>query len=140
MKEATKTSGHCLCGAVRFEVSGPGTSLSLCHCAMCRLSVGATPVAWATFSRATLALLGAEPTWYQSSPEARRGFCATCGCSLFFESSACPDDLDVTTACLDQVDAFAPTAHTWVPSKVAWARTDDGLPRHARASSSPPIE
>jgi hypothetical protein len=138
--EGMKASGHCLCGAIRFEVRGPGANLSHCHCTSCRLAVGATPVAWTTFPRATLTLLGAEPAWYQSSSHARRGFCATCGSSLFFENSRFPDELDVVTACLDQVEAFAPTMHIWVASKVAWARTDDGLPCHLRSPDSPLAE
>ena len=43
-----KTSGQCLCGAIKYEVSGTPAHLCLCHCTQCRQGVGATPVAWAT--------------------------------------------------------------------------------------------
>ena len=125
-------TGHCLCGAIRFEVEGAPAHLCQCHCSKCRLGVGATPVAWATFPRAGLAIRAGAPAWFESSDHARRGFCSTCGCSLFFVNSRFPDEIDVTTACLDQAEALAPTMHIWVPSKVAWARTDDGLPCHVR--------
>jgi hypothetical protein len=125
-------TGHCLCGAIQFEIDGDPACLSQCHCVQCRVAAGATPVAWATFQRAGLAIRAGAPAWFQSSSHARRGFCSACGTSLFFENMRFPDEIDVTTACLDQVDALAPTMHIWVSSKVAWARTDD-LPCHARA-------
>ena len=132
-----KESGHCLCGAVRFEVDGAPAYLCQCHCTMCRLGVGATPVAWATFRRQGLRLLAGQPTWFQSSPEARRGFCATCGASLFFENSKFPEEVDVTIGSLERADDMAPTMHIWVPSRAAWARVDDGLPCHVRGPGTP---
>jgi hypothetical protein len=134
-----KTSGQCLCGAIKYEVSGPPAHLCLCHCTQCRQGVGATPVAWATFARQGLALSAGEPAWFSSSPHAKRGFCPACGCSVFFENKNFPDEIDVTVASLDRPDDFAPTMHIWVPSKVAWARTDDGLPCHVRGPNTPPV-
>lgn len=137
MSEST-TSGSCLCQAIQFEIRGPQRGRpGYCHCVQCRRGVGATPVAWATFERATLIVRTGEPAWYQSSPGARRGFCAICGCSLFFETTAEPDIFDVTVASLDQADQLAPALHIFVPSRVSWARVDDGLPLHQRDSRSP---
>jgi hypothetical protein len=31
-----RLSGHCLCGAVRFEVEGPIRGVGMCHCSKCR--------------------------------------------------------------------------------------------------------
>jgi hypothetical protein len=132
-------TGHCLCGAIRFEVAGEPVLLSQCHCAQCRLGAGATPVAWTTVARRAVTVRAGEPAWYRSSDHARRGFCSTCGSSLFFENARFPDELDITTACLDQADALAPTMHIWVSSKLAWARTDDGLPCHARGPGADPV-
>jgi hypothetical protein len=139
MSERT-TTGSCLCGAIQFEIRGPQRGKpGYCHCVQCRRGVGATPVAWATFERAALSIRAGTPAWFQSSPTARRGFCSTCGSSLFFEASAEPDVVDVTVASLDQADDFAPAMHIFVPSKVAWARLDDGLPQHQRDSRSPRV-
>jgi hypothetical protein len=132
-----KTSGQCLCGAIRFELSGPPSILCYCHCELCRRSVGAAPVAWASYDRAGFRLLAGAPAWFSSSPTARRGFCATCGSSLFFESANAPNDIDVTIATLESANELAPDRHIWVSSKLAWERTDDGFPCHARDTKSP---
>ena len=37
--------GGCLCGAIRYRVSGEPLARSLCHCRSCRLGAGAPSVA-----------------------------------------------------------------------------------------------
>ena len=40
MSDEPVHAGGCLCGAVRYRISGPIDSV--CHCVMCRRSSGAT--------------------------------------------------------------------------------------------------
>jgi hypothetical protein len=42
--------GSCLCGGVRYEVTGPVHDVHHCHCSMCRKAHGA---AFSTFARLT---------------------------------------------------------------------------------------
>lgn len=82
---AERHRGACLCGAVRFEVAGALHPADACHCTACRKSSGHVFVS-TDVPRAALTLTGAEHVrWYQSSPHARRGFCATCGATLFWD-------------------------------------------------------
>ena len=129
-------TGGCLCGGVQYRATGPLRPVVNCHCSQCRRSVGATPVAWATFARSGFAIRRGTPRWLQSSPAARRGFCADCGSSLLFAAVATPDEIDVTVVSLDDAARLPPDRHIWVPAKLAWARTDDGLPRHVGDSDS----
>lgn len=77
--------GACLCGAVRYEVHGPLRDVVLCHCAMCRRTHGHIG-AYAAAAKADLKLTESRGLrWYLSSAIARRGFCAECGASLFWE-------------------------------------------------------
>jgi hypothetical protein len=130
--------GRCACGAIAFEATGTPSVVCLCHCSQCRRSVGATPVAWATFARDDFRLVRGTPRWFASSAGARRAFCGDCGSSLFFEATSSPDEIDVTVATLDgeSADRLGPDRHIWVPSKLAWARTDDGRACHVRDSGS----
>lgn len=125
-------SGRCLCGEIQYTVSGPPQTQALCHCTQCRLSAGASPVAWVSFPRAGFEIRSGQPRWFRSSRPARRGFCGTCGSSLFFETDEEPDVVDIATSTLDRVDELAPSYHIWVDSKLAWVRIDDGLPAHGR--------
>ena len=133
-------TGGCFCGAVRYRVAAPPRTICLCHCAMCRHSVGAHAVAWATVPRASLAVTAGRPAWHRSSASARRGFCAQCGTSLFFEGDKWPDDIDVTVGSADDASSLAPTLHVWARKRLPWSATLSRLPAHVAGSSSPRID
>lgn len=78
-------SGSCLCGAVRVEAAGPiEHPPEACHCAMCRKQSGHFLSA-VNVRKSALTITGeASVAWYQSSEKVRRGFCATCGSTLFW--------------------------------------------------------
>ena len=101
---------------------------TICHCTDCRRIVGAGSVAWFTVPRASLHWTGGEPANVRSSAKAVRRFCGTCGTSLSFESDETPDEIDVTTASLDEADAVPPKDHTRTASRFAWDIICDGLP------------
>lgn len=77
--------GGCLCGAVRFRLTPPLRDVIACHCTQCRKTSGhfwaATSVPHERFHLTEAKGL----RWFQSSANARRGFCATCGAALFWE-------------------------------------------------------
>ena len=77
--------GSCLCGAVSFEVAGDLPPPDACHCSQCRKHSGHY---WASTDvpRSAVTIRGAENlTWFRSSEKVRRGFCSTCGSSLFWD-------------------------------------------------------
>jgi hypothetical protein len=106
---------------------------------MCQRAVGAPVVTWATFDRKEFEATGPALGWFQSSPEARRGFCERCGSSLFFESQRFPGLIDVTVVTLEDAAALAPTMHLYVESRQPWTVIADGLPCHAGDTNSPRI-
>ena len=77
-------TGRCLCGEVVFEITGDMGSVTSCHCGQCRRTSGNF---WAAMHVETDQLNLTKDTglaWYQSSDHAERGFCNTCGSSLFW--------------------------------------------------------
>ena len=84
-QEQVRATGGCLCGRVRYTVRGPLRGILLCHCGQCR-RVHSHLGAFSSAARADIDLEGAEAiVWFKSSERGRRGFCGTCGSSLFFE-------------------------------------------------------
>ncbi len=75
--------GSCLCGAVTFTVEGELPAPDACHCTMCRKTSGHY-FASCDVPRERVKICG-EPAWYRSSEKVRRGFCPTCGSTLFFD-------------------------------------------------------
>ena len=86
MREQARASGGCLCGRVRYRVRGPLRGIVLCHCGQCRRWHGHLG-AYSSAMRADIDLEGEGAiVWFASSERGRRGFCAMCGSSLFFEA------------------------------------------------------
>src|SRR4030081_1790688 len=87
-KGVAMKKGSCLCGGVRFVVTGDLGATDVCYCVQCRKHSGHY-FASTNVPRAALVITGQENiSWYQSSAKVRRGFCSTCGSSLFFDPPA----------------------------------------------------
>jgi len=131
MSEVETFEGGCLCGAVRFRAKGPSLFSCHCHCHWCRRAHGAAFVTWLGVRDEGFELTSAEDalSWYSSSTESRRGFCRTCGTTLFFTSTMAPGEVHIAQVCLDGPADRVPQAHVFFESRVPWLELGDSLPR-----------
>ncbi len=113
-------TGGCLCGAIRYQTDGAPFHESICHCSLCRRSSGAPFVAWFSVPRASATLTSGAPAWFHSSIYGERGFCAQCGTSLFFRSADLPDEIDITTASLDDPGLLPPRDQLYTATRIQW--------------------
>ncbi len=126
------TEGGCLCGAIRYRLSGEPRSSVICHCASCRRASSAPSVAWLTFDRDHVEFLSGDPQSYESSPGVVRRFCGRCGSGISYESAAYPDTIDLTTVSLDDPAAIAPTREVWVEEKLWWEAVNHALDQYPK--------
>jgi len=120
--------GGCVCGAVRYRVTGAPTNSMVCHCRSCRRVAGAPVVAWITFPSSQFQLLRGEPSEFHSTEPVRRTFCAACGTPLTYHHRDDVGFIDITTCTLDDPNLFPPTHHSWLSHDLAWIRFGDSLP------------
>jgi len=121
-------SGACLCGAVRYTVTGPVRDVVACHCTQCRRQTGHY---WATATapRGAVRTEGAENLrWYAASDKARRGFCAACGSVLFWEPTG-EERLSFSAGSLDGATGLKIARHIYVADKGDYYTIDDGAPQ-----------
>jgi len=125
--------GSCLCGAVRFEVTGPLGAIHHCHCSMCRKAHGAAFSSFARTAAGNVRVTAGAATLrsYRSSAPVERSFCATCGARLFFRHDALPDATWVAAGALDGDPGIRAEHHIFVGSKAPWDEIADALPQHA---------
>ena len=123
--------GGCLCGRVRYRVTGAPVVSTVCHCSLCRKAAGAPFVAWAEFPAEAFAVTKGEMAWYGSSEAAERGFCRNCGTAITF-AYIDGETIDVATATLDDPNAFPPEDHIWTDSKVDWVEVPTDLPAYPK--------
>lgn len=126
--------GGCLCGAVRYRVSGDPVATTLCHCRSCRRASGGTNVAWAVFDNGDFGWLAGEPAAFSSSPGIEWLFCRDCGSLVGYRRSSRPDHMDVTTGTLDDPDLFPPAVEIWLDQRIGWETLDPRLPKRAQSS------
>jgi hypothetical protein len=114
--------GQCLCGAVKFRISGEFESFFLCHCARCRKDTGSAHAANLFSSTAEITWVsGAENIREFRLPGSRhvKCFCTTCGSALPFSQAV--DGLAVVPAgSLDSPVAIRPNAHICFASRADW--------------------
>ncbi len=111
-KKITATGG-CLCQAVRFEVYGPLRDVIACHCTQCRRTSGHFVAATATQPENLVITEKGELSWYQPQKLYKRGFCKTCGSSLFFEPES-GDRISIAAGALDSTAGLKLAAHIFV--------------------------
>ena len=123
--------GSCLCGGVRYEVSGEIGEFGYCHCTSCRKASGTAHAANAPVERAQFHLVaGAEMLReFESSPGKLRVFCATCGSPIYAYLTTSRDVLRIRLGSLDTPFDMQPKAHTFVSDKAPWEPLTDGLPQ-----------
>ena len=122
--------GSCLCGAVRYEVTGSFQVMGHCHCSMCRKSNGAAFATWGIINPDQFRWTsGAELVrGYQSSPERQRCFCGECGSALV--STHAGAVTEVVVGSVDGDPGARPVEHIFVGSKAPWYEITDALPQH----------
>lgn len=127
----TVRQARCLCGAVRVTIRGDLDDIAACHCSQCRRWSGHV---WAAVPVPDdrLEIEGADHVrWFRSSDEAERGFCNTCGSSMFWRGFG-RGETDVAVGCLELPTGLHLQRHIWVGDKGDYYEIADGVPQEER--------
>lgn len=129
-------TGQCLCGAVKFRISGEFESFFLCHCARCRKDSGSAHSANLFSSIAKITWVSGEEktkTFQLSGSRHMKCFCSDCGSALPVSR---PDIglIMVPAGSLDSQFDMRPNAHICCSSRANW---DNDLASIARVDGLP---
>jgi hypothetical protein len=124
----TDRTGCCLCGGVRYRVTGPLRQVVTCHCGQCRRTSG--HFAAFTACAAGDLVLESDRTlrWYRSSPEAERGFCGECGASLFWRLAQ-GSAVSIAAGTLDGATGLSIGGHLYTVDKGDYYAIADDAPQ-----------
>ena len=123
-------TGSCLCGAVTYTLTGDLRNSVACHCVQCRKTSGHYVSATQVGPDQLSITKDDSLRWYQSSPQAQRGFCATCGSSLFWRHDADNGATSVMSGTLDGATGITTEKHIFVADKGDYYTLADTLPQH----------
>lgn len=124
--------GSCLCGAITFKTDVKLNSPDACHCLQCRKWTGHYLVS-TDVPLADLEIRGAENlSWFESSEKVRRGFCSTCGASLFFDplDKKNHDWIGISMGAFDSPTETALALHIFTAEKGDYYEITDSLPQN----------
>lgn len=134
----THHTGSCLCGKIRFEITGGFESFYLCHCERCRKDTGSAHASnlFSTSSKIEW-VSGLESVQVFNLPTTRhvRSFCLVCGSAL---PSLQMDGglLVVPAGSLDTDVEMRPNAHIFCSSRANWDAGLEDVPEIARLPRS----
>jgi hypothetical protein len=125
--------GGCLCGGIRYRVTGKLGPAGYCHCKQCQRASGSAFAANAPVRTKYFELLSGSDLVadYESSPGKYRCFCRRCGSPVWSRRTSEPDILRLRLGSLDGDPGRRPLGHVWVDFKAPWYEILDALPQYA---------
>lgn len=123
-----KLSGHCYCGAVKFEISGESDWVGHCHCESCRRHTGSVMTTFAGFRLDQVSFTGATPGSFTTADGVTRRFCGNCGSPVSYEYTGRPQEIHLQLGLFDDLEALVPQDHSFLEEKPGWLHADEHLP------------
>lgn len=125
--------GSCLCGGVRYRLTGPFVRAGHCHCSRCRKHSGTAVLTQGRVRREDFHLERGETLVRVYRPEgggAVKAFCSVCGSSLFGGRWPEGPEVSIRLGSVDGDPGIRPQHHTFVGSRAVWDEITDGLPQY----------
>lgn len=121
--------GGCLCGKVRYEITGRLFNADNCHCSMCRQQHGAAFATYAEVNPDDFKWTSGEDfvKVYETLSGAGWCFCRECGSSL--AGTVKSNVTSITLGTVEGDPGIKPESHIFVGSKAQWHDITDDLPQ-----------
>lgn len=129
--ESKSHRGRCLCGAVRFEVSGDAQIVAHCHCIDCQRLTGAGHSTGAMFSTANFRISGRTAEHKLTSEaghEVTRVFCPACGSPILGRNDGMDGFITISLGTLEDSSGFSPDVVVFARNRKPWDVMDEDLP------------
>ena len=128
-------SGGCQCGAVRYEITGPPTTVYACHCTECQTQSGSVFAMAAVIPAVNFRLVKGSPRMFARRTSATKTmecwFCADCGTRLWHvPGGANYPNRNVKPGTLDDTSWLTPAIHFWTRSAQKWVTPRDDAVRY----------
>ena len=131
---STPLEGACLCGAVRYRLTGELLAFQYCHCSRCRKNTGSAHAANLFTRTDGLEWLAGEEHrgtyMLRGEPDFPTAFCRTCGSNMPAMSSTGRYWV-VPAGTLDADPGLRPARSIFWESRAPWFTCVSELPTHA---------
>jgi hypothetical protein len=130
-------TGSCLCGAVRYEITGRISPIVLCHCSKCRKANGSAFHSGSLCRPTKFRWVSGQDriNTFRTDSGYTTQFCRTCGSPVPSPPNA-EGYVVLPTGALDQDPGSRPICHIFVGSKAPWWEIGDDLRRYDEGGSA----
>lgn len=132
VEAGTVLEGGCLCGAIRYRLTGPSLFVSQCCCKDCQKATGTGHTTIVGIHKDQLSLDGTPATYTnvgESGGRVTRHFCGTCAGRLYTSGDLPGDFIMVQAGSLDDPGAVSPQSVIYLKGAVRWDHFDPALPK-----------
>jgi hypothetical protein len=126
--------GSCLCGTVRYEITGEIGPISLCHCSRCRKANGTAFLAAAQVAPSEFKIVAGTESLgdFESSPGVHRVFCRNCGSPIISRRPGPPEVIRLRIGTLDSYLKTKPQSHIFFADRAEWFEFQDDVAKYAQ--------
>jgi hypothetical protein len=135
----TDQTGQCLCGNVKYKLTGDLMMTGICHCKNCQRQAGSAFSTLAGVAVSDLVFTEGKPKLYKDSATESGGtveryFCGDCGSPIYSKVPGNDDVVYLKTGTMDDTSDFNPQFHVWYGSKQSWVEGAEGTPTMEKQS------
>lgn len=121
---ALPLTGGCVCGQLRYALTGAPLLVYACHCHNCQKRSGSAFALQVVIERAHLKVTGemdAQRRADAAGGELEHSFCPECRGRVWVHNLAAPDYATLRAGSFDDTRWIVPIAQTFVESAIPWA-------------------
>ena len=132
MKEYKMYKGACLCGQIRFTITGGIRNIVYCHCSQCRKAQGSAFATNGIVASEHFQIESGEEalTSYEATPGQSKYFCKFCGSPIISKTDSVPGQVRVRLGTIESDITERPQAHIFITSKANWENICGDIPQY----------
>ena len=127
-KNLSLKTASCLCGNIKIRVKGKLRNVINCHCSQCMKTHG-NYAAYTSCSEVQITFIKKRTLkWYQSSKIAKRGFCLTCGASMFYKLLN-SENISIAAGMFNNPTNLKTHSNIFIKRKLDYYKLDSKIPK-----------
>ena len=130
-KKVSSKIASCLCEGVKIKVKGKLRHVINCHCSQCMKTHGNYAAYTACSEDKIIFIKKRTLKWYKSSNIAKRGFCSTCGASMFYKLLK-SNNISIAAGLFHNPTKLKTHSNIFTKDKLDYYKLDRSLPKFNR--------
>ena len=132
-KNITSKIANCLCGGVKIKIKEKLRHVINCHCSQC-LKTHGNFAAYTSCSEDRIDFINKKTLkWYRSSKIAKRGFCSTCGASIFYKLLK-SENISIAAGMFHNPTKLKTHSNIYTKGRLDYYKLDSKIPKFNRNS------